>query len=73
MEIDLAAVIRQVSREKDIEPEKMFAALEEAMSSAARKFYKVKEMVKHIDREPGAMPASSGKRASRYWQKEWMV
>ena len=30
------SVIRQVSREKDIDPEKMFGALEEAMSSAAR-------------------------------------
>ena len=30
------SVIRQVSREKDIDAEKMFGALEEAMSSAAR-------------------------------------
>ena len=33
------SVIRQVSREKDIDAEKMFGALEEAMSSAARKYY----------------------------------
>ena len=39
------SVIRQVSREKDIDPEKMFAALEEAMSSAARKFYRDKAVV----------------------------
>jgi N utilization substance protein A len=54
---DLASVIRQVSREKDIDPEKMFGALEEAMASAARRFYKVKEIVAKIDRETGSMSA----------------
>src|SRR5215471_17831267 len=54
---DLASVIRQVSREKDIDPEKMFAALEEAMASAARRFYKVKEIVARVDRESGAITA----------------
>jgi N utilization substance protein A len=54
---DLASVIRQVSREKDIDPEKMFAALEEAMASAARRFYKVKELVARIDRETGEISA----------------
>ena len=42
MNID-PSVIRQVSREKDIDAEKMFGALEEAMSSAARKFYKTRQ------------------------------
>jgi N utilization substance protein A len=54
---DLASVIRQVSREKDIDPEKMFAALEEAMAAAARRFYKVKEIVAKVDRETGAISA----------------
>jgi N utilization substance protein A len=60
---DLAAVIRQVSREKDMDPEKMFTALEEAMASAARRFYKVKEIVARIDRETGAMTAYTPRRA----------
>jgi hypothetical protein len=45
------SVIRQVSREKDIDAEKMFGALEEAMSSAARKYYHDKAMVTLIDRQ----------------------
>ncbi len=49
------SVIRQVSREKDIDAEKMFAALEEAMSSAARKFYHDKAVVTAIDRKSGEM------------------
>ena len=49
------AVIRQVSREKDIDAEKMFGALEEAMSSAARKYYRDKAMVTLIDRKTGEM------------------
>src|SRR5215471_5051355 len=53
------SVIRQVSREKDIDPEKMFAALEEAMSSAARKFYHDKAVVTAIDRKTGEMSVTS--------------
>src|SRR4029078_319454 len=53
------SVIRQVSREKDIDAEKMFGALEEAMSSAARKFYHDKAMVTLIDRQTGAMTVYS--------------
>src|SRR5262245_5151701 len=53
------SVIRQVSREKDIDPEKMFAALEEAMSSAARKFYHDKAAVTAIDRKTGEMSVTS--------------
>jgi len=53
------SVIRQVSREKDIDPEKMFAALEEAMSSAARKFYRDKAVVTAIDRKTGEMAVTS--------------
>jgi N utilization substance protein A len=53
------SVIRQVSREKDIDPEKMFAALEEAMSSAARKFYRDKAVVTAIDRKSGEMAVTS--------------
>src|SRR6266849_2426922 len=49
------SVIRQVSREKDIDPEKMFGALEEAMSSAARKFYHDRAVVTAIDRKTGEM------------------
>ncbi|HVE66298.1 MAG TPA: transcription termination factor NusA [Thermoanaerobaculia bacterium] len=58
MNID-PSVIRQVSREKDIDAEKMFGALEEAMSSAARKFYHDKAMVTLIDRTTGAMTVYS--------------
>jgi transcription termination/antitermination protein NusA len=58
MNID-PSVIRQVSREKDIDAEKMFGALEEAMSSAARKFYHDKAMVTLIDRQSGAMTVYS--------------
>ena len=53
------SVIRQVSREKDIDSEKMFGALEEAMSSAARKYYHDKAMVTLIDRQSGAMTVYS--------------
>lgn len=53
------SVIRQVSREKDIDPEKMFGALEEAMSSAARKYYRDKAVVTSIDRKTGEMTAYS--------------
>jgi N utilization substance protein A len=53
------SVIRQVSREKDIDAEKMFAALEEAMSSAARKYYHDRAMVTLIDRQTGAMTVYS--------------
>jgi N utilization substance protein A len=53
------SVIRQVSREKDIDPEKMFGALEEAMSSAARKYYRDKAVVTAIDRKTGEMAVTS--------------
>ena len=53
------SVIRQVSREKDIDAEKMFGALEEAMSSAARKYYHDKAMVTLIDRQSGEMTVYS--------------
>ncbi len=53
------SVIRQVSREKDIDAEKMFGALEEAMSSAARKYYHDKAMVTLIDRQTGEMTVYS--------------
>src|SRR6266851_3728737 len=53
------SVIRQVSREKEIDAEKMFGALEEAMSSAARKFYRDKAVVTSIDRKTGEMAVTS--------------
>src|ERR1700740_1335465 len=53
------SVIRQVSREKDIDPEKMFGALEEAMSSAARKYYRDKAVVTLIYRKTGEMTVYS--------------
>ncbi|HEY7112284.1 MAG TPA: transcription termination factor NusA [Thermoanaerobaculia bacterium] len=53
------SVIRQVSREKDIDAEKMFGALEEAMSSAARKYYHDKAVVTSIDRKTGEMTVTS--------------
>ena len=53
------SVIRQVSREKDIDAEKMFGALEEAMSCAARKYYHDRAVVTTIDRKTGEMTAYS--------------
>ena len=63
------SVIRQVSREKDIDPEKMFAALEEAMSSAARKFYRDKAVVtaghgRVVDHDRGHQPTAGTASAS---------
>ena len=58
------SVIRQVSREKDIDPEKMFGALEEAMSSAARKYYHDKAIVTAIDRKTGEMTVYSPRPSS---------
>ena len=43
----------------------MFGALEEAMSSAARKFYHDKAMVTLIDRQTGAMTVYSPGPSSR--------
>ena len=74
------SVIRQVSREKDIDAEKMFGALEEAMSSAARKYYHDKAMVTLIDRQSGEMtvyspgpssPSSTRSRRSRRRRCFW--
>src|ERR1700737_4193909 len=53
------SVIRQVSREKDIDAEKMFGALEEAMSSAARKYYRDRAVMTIIDRKTGEMTVYS--------------
>jgi N utilization substance protein A len=53
------SVIRQVSREKDIDAEKMFGALEEAMSSAARKYYRDKAVMTAIDRKTGEMSVTA--------------
>src|SRR5512143_690254 len=53
------SVIRQVSREKDIDAEKMFGALEEAMSSAARKYYHDRAVMTSIDRKTGEMTVYS--------------
>src|SRR5262249_14187318 len=51
--------IRQFRRKKDIEPEKSSPALEEAMPSAARKFYHDKAVVTAIDRKSGEMSVTS--------------
>ncbi len=53
MRLDINALIRQVAAERDIEPEKLLAAVEEAISSAARKQYKEKAVRTVIDPETG--------------------
>ncbi|HEX9798819.1 MAG TPA: transcription termination factor NusA [Thermoanaerobaculia bacterium] len=60
IEINLAEMLRQVAREKDIEYERMLAALEDSMASAAKKQHRIKEPVRaHFDAETGRFEAWS--------------
>jgi N utilization substance protein A len=45
-EINIAEVLKQVAREKDIDVDRWIAALEDAMASAAKKQHRVKEPVR---------------------------
>ncbi len=49
MRLDINTLIRQVAAERDIEPEKLLAAVAEAISSAARKHYKERSVLTEID------------------------
>jgi len=48
--------IEQIGREKNIAPEVIIAAIEEAMAVAAQKFYRTDDrLVASLDRETGAL------------------
>jgi len=55
MKMELANLIRQVSHEREIEPERLVAALEEAISQAARKHYRERGVRTVIDLENGEL------------------
>ncbi len=49
MKLDVNTLVRQVAAERDIEPEKLIDAVAEAISSAARKHYKQRNVYTEID------------------------
>jgi len=53
MKLDINTLVRQVAVERDIEPDKLIEAIEEAISSAARKHYKERSVRTQIDPESG--------------------
>ncbi len=55
MKMELGTLIRQVSHEREIEPERLVAALEDAISQAVRKHYRERGVRTHIDLESGEM------------------
>jgi N utilization substance protein A len=55
MTMELGTLIRQVSHERDIEPERLVTALEDAISQAARKHYHERGVRTQIDPESGEM------------------
>ena len=55
MKMELGILIRQVSHEREIEPERLVVALEDAISQAARKHYHERGVRTHIDLETGEM------------------
>ncbi|MGE5236260.1 MAG: transcription termination factor NusA [Acidobacteriota bacterium] len=55
MKMELGTLIRQVSHEREIEPERLVAALEEAISQAARKHYRERGVRTHIDLDNGEL------------------
>ena len=55
MKMELGTLIRQVSHEREIEPERLVAALEDAISQAARKHYRERGVRTKIDLESGEM------------------
>jgi len=63
IEINLVEMLRQVAREKDIEYERLLAALEDSMASAAKKQHRIKEPVRaHFDPDTGKFEAWSVRR-----------
>ena len=59
MKMELGILIRQVSHEREIEPERLVVALEDAISQAARKHYHERGVRTHIDLETGEMTSFS--------------
>ena len=55
MKMELGNLISQVSHEREIEPERLLSALEEAISQAARKHYRERGVRTHIDLESGEL------------------
>ncbi|MCM2270427.1 MAG: transcription termination factor NusA, partial [Thermoanaerobaculia bacterium] len=77
IDINLAEMLRQVAREKDIDYERMLAALEDSMASAAKKQHRIKEPVRaHFDAETGRFTAWSVRRVVELVEDptaEWSV
>ena len=55
MKMELGNLIQQVSHEREIEPERLLAALEDAISQAARKHYHERGVKTVIDIEDGEL------------------
>lgn len=55
MKMELGTLIRQVSQEREIDPARLVAALEDAISQAARKHYRERGVTTHIDLEKGEL------------------
>lgn len=55
MKMELGNLIRQVSHEREIEPERLVAALEEAISQAARKHFRERGVRTRIDLDNGEL------------------
>ncbi len=53
MKLDINTLVRQVAAERDIEPDKLIDAIAEAISSAARKHYRERNVLTEIDPESG--------------------
>ncbi len=54
---EIIEALRAASRDKEIEFERLVAALEEAIATAARKVYKVREMAARFDPKSGTLTA----------------
>ena len=53
MKLEINTLVRQVATERDIEPEKLVEAIAEAISSAARKHFKERNVLTEIEPESG--------------------
>ena len=53
MKLDINTLVRQVAAERDIEPDKLIDAIAEAISSAARKHYRERNVLTEIDPDTG--------------------
>jgi len=53
MKLEINTLVRQVASERDIEPEKLVDAIAEAISSAARKHFKERNVLTEIEPESG--------------------